>query len=189
MTTSVETRVGIDTKRIKENYKRAQKEVRDEQVKMFHREAAWKYVIKKNLSPILSNLNLDQTYLNSDLSEFNIQILLNQKLEIWAYIELLEYAGFRHYCYAEKKDDEGNPKDPWEINRDSIRQVFYPNDKLMDYIQNRFGDVGGRIYFRINFDFYPIDGSECKIVHLGTKTVSYEKSVIELECDNSTEEE
>lgn len=190
MTDAIETRVGLDEKRIKENYKRSQKEVRNEQVLMFHRQDAWSYLIKNIFVPVLGKEEFIQTYLSLDLSEFNLQVLMDGKWEMVAYIDLLEQEGFDTYCYAKPQEDEdGNVEDSWRVERNYIRQVFYPSTDLMSYLENKFGDLGGKVWFRVNFDFYPIDNSECKIVDLGVQSVSYDKHIIELRCKSDEEED
>ncbi len=179
---NIELQTGLDFPRFTENYGIANKEVREKQVKIYHRELAWKYTLAHSIDPIANNLEFIQTYLNDDISELNLQILVFYKRDIQPAIDLFIDSG----DWKSLRSEDREQFDIVQYNN-CIRYMLYPTDTLWKTLQKRFKLGGSIIYFRINLDFFPDEDGECKIVSLGKQEVSYTKHVFSVECKDGAD--
>ena len=177
----LELRTGLDFTRFTEDYGIANKEAREEQVKTYHRELAWKYTLTHSIDPIASNLEFIQTYLNDDISELNLQVLVFYKRDIQLIVDL--FINSKDWKSLKSKDDV--QFDIVQYNS-CIRYILYPANKLWKILQEKF-NLSSLYFFRINIDFFPDENGECKIVDLGSQEVSYTKHVFSVECKDGAD--
>ena len=173
----IELQTGLDFTRFIENYGIANKEAREEQVKIYHRELSWKYTLTHSIEPLISQVQFIQTYLNKDISELNLQILLFFKKDIGVITSL-----FINSPDWETRNDDGTIDD----FNNRIRYIFYPTGSFWRTLQNRY-KISNIYFFRINLDFFPDEDGECKIVDLGEQEVSYTKHVFSVECKDGAD--
>ena len=173
----IEMQTGLDFARFAENYEIANKKARDEQIKIYHREDAWKYALKHSINSITSDLKFIQTYLNHDISELNLQISLFFKKDIGILTSL-----FNNSPDWETENDDGTISD----YNNRIRYIFYPTGVFWRTLQNRY-KISNIYFFRINLDFFPDEDGECRIVDLGEQEVSYTKHVFSIECKDGAD--
>ena len=174
---NIELRTGLDYNRFKENFGSATKKAREEQLKIWHREEAWKYTLKYSVESLINKVDFIQTYLNDDISELNLQILLFFKKDIGVITNL-----FNNSPDWKTSNDTGNIDD----YNNRIRYIFYPTHSFWQTLQNRY-KISNIYFFRINLDFFPDEDGECKIVDLGEQEVSYTKHVFSIECKDGAD--
>lgn len=178
---NIELQTGLDFERFKVNYGIANKEVRDRQVEVYHRELAWKYTLEHYIEPLANNLKFIQTYLNDDISELSLQVLVFYKRDIQLIVDL-----FIASEDWESRISKNNIQFEILKHNNYIRYMLYPTNRVWKILQKRF-ELDNIYFFRINLDFFPDEDGECKIVSLGEQEVSYTKHVFSVECKDGAD--